>query len=754
MARLIPALVNVGSVPAKLLPGQRWFVQRMARKSEILPHAQRRMKSIHRNVITVFTSPVLPPWLARLFNIRLRAELWPVSAYLLTAGKHAGTSRDPLRSLHDETSFYLDLCVRRPHARDAVASWIQWLLELGASTHRSVHFVPLLYLLNRFPDHRWHHPLLNGFLFPGESLISTGLPMYVFPGVTVEPPKPGNIRRHQLREWNRERRVILGDRKIKIRKMIETIQEEPLLKRQLGIIASQGKDTMPTLLTRVSAYVREIAADFSPNAPRIWDRIITPFLRKNFTTLEFDQDGLDELRLLLRQKQRVLLIPSHRSHLDYILISYSIYKQGLSCPLVAAGKNLSFWPMGYIFRKTGAFFIRRTFKGLDIYPHVFRAYLWHIMHKFQPVEFFIEGGRSRTGALRSAKLGMLNMIIEALRSGRFDDIIIVPLAVNYDRIPEEKSYIRELQGKPKQKERITSLLKSRHLLKRRFGKVHMATGEPLHIAPLIQDEASSIEQKDIIGSAIMDRIRKTMPVTACSLLASAAMTYPPNQSFAPIELIADAQLLLDVISSVYPSSHIADECSGKNTSGDPWQEAFHRMTIFGNFVPASDGIKWTIHRQRRLQTDYLRNSILGLLLPPAIAVRTNAGRDRRHGDAALARLLCPEIHPIPGDVLQADLDRCIALSKQWTRGQIELLEAVLEPVMQLVESMDQACREQNVSADSVASSQWNNIFDSVAKNNLADYPEWRTRFIRSAMYRGWKNADTIFNAPRNPPAAV
>ncbi|HPQ41076.1 MAG TPA: 1-acyl-sn-glycerol-3-phosphate acyltransferase, partial [bacterium] len=715
MARLIPARVHVDGDPANLLPGRRHLIHRMARKTEILPHAQRRFQGINRNVITVFTAPVLTPWLAQLLNHRMRIELWQASAYLLTAAPRSSTSQDPLRPLTQEHSFYLNLDFRRPGAQDSLHAWIQWLLELGASHQRAVHFIPVLYLLNRSPKHRWYHTPLTWTLLPGESLISTGLPLYVFPGVTLEPPRPDVIRRHQLREWSRERRVIVGDRKVRMRRMIEVIQEEPLLKRQLEVIATQGKDTMATLLTRVSAYVREISADFSPNAPRVWDRVITPFLRKNFSSLEFDQDGLDELRHLLRRKKRVLLVPSHRSHLDYILISYAIHKQGLSCPLVAAGKNLAFWPMGYFFRKTGAFFIRRTFKGLDIYPHVFRAYLWHIMHKFQPVEFFIEGGRSRTGALLPAKLGMLNMVLEAIRSGHFDDIIVVPMAVNYDRIPEEQSYIRELRGKAKQKERITGLLKNRHLLKRRFGKVHMATGQPLHIAPLLRDEASNIVQKDIIGGTIMDRIRKTMPVTACSLLAATAMARPPEQRTARVELIADAQLFLEIITRCFPSAHIAGECRRQSTRRNAWQEAFHRMTDFGNFISEHGDDTWRVNPRRRFQVDYLRNSLMGLLLPPALAAGYPESPEETSGFPALSQLMCPEIHPIPADILGMEIDHCRTVIPHLSRQQTELLECLLAPATALRCALSNALGHAGMSIDSISVTEWNRLFDSIAQ---------------------------------------
>ena len=143
----------------------------------------------------------------------------------------------------------------------------------------------------------------------------------------------------------------------------------------------------------------------------------------------------------------VVYIPSHKSHVDYLILSYMLYHHDLPCPLIAAGKNLSFWPMGPLFRRGGAFFIRRSFRGAVLYSRVFAEYVHTILDEGYSVEQFIEGGRSRTGKLLMPKLGLLSILLNAQKNGACEDLIFVPVSIGYDRVLEEKSYSAGNRGR-------------------------------------------------------------------------------------------------------------------------------------------------------------------------------------------------------------------------------------------------------------------------------------------------------------------
>ncbi len=109
----------------------------------------------------------------------------------------------------------------------------------------------------------------------------------------------------------------------------------------------------------------------------------------------------------------IIYVPCHRSHMDYLLLSYIIYRKGFAVPHVAAGANLNLPVIGRFLRKGGAFFLRRSFKGDALYPVVFAKYLGFMMARGHALEYFIEGGRSRTGRLLSPRTGMLSMTVRA-----------------------------------------------------------------------------------------------------------------------------------------------------------------------------------------------------------------------------------------------------------------------------------------------------------------------------------------------------
>ena len=209
----------------------------------------------------------------------------------------------------------------------------------------------------------------------------------------------------------------------------------------------------------------------------VWNQI--------FSGVDLRPEDIERMREAVRTGTPIL-VPSHRSHLDYLLIGSQCYEHGLVLPYVVAGENLSFFPMGLLFRGSGAFFIKRSFKEDPIFPTVFERYVRLLIREEIPVEFFIEGGRSRTGKLLHPKLGMLRMVVNSAVHMKSDRILtILPIAFSYEQIAEEKSYAKELSGKSKQKESVSGVLKARKILKKRYGKVYMRVGEPIYLNEII-----------------------------------------------------------------------------------------------------------------------------------------------------------------------------------------------------------------------------------------------------------------------------
>ncbi|MDD3761695.1 MAG: glycerol-3-phosphate 1-O-acyltransferase PlsB [Nevskiales bacterium] len=227
----------------------------------------------------------------------------------------------------------------------------------------------------------------------------------------------------------------------------------------------------------------EIAAGYSTAAIRFLERFLSVVVFKRVFS-GIDVRGLDRVREWAQQYELVYM-PSHRSHADYLLVSYSLYHAGLVPPHIAAGVNLNFWPVGALLRRCGAFYMRRSFAGDRIYTAVFRAYVDSLIQRGYSIEFFPEGGRSRTGRLLAPKTGLLSMVVEAGLKQRTRKVAIVPVYIGYDRCWEVGSYSKELRGAKKTKESAEGLLKAGKILRKSYGKAYINFGDPL----ILQDQA-------------------------------------------------------------------------------------------------------------------------------------------------------------------------------------------------------------------------------------------------------------------------
>ncbi len=229
---------------------------------------------------------------------------------------------------------------------------------------------------------------------------------------------------------------------------------------------------------KAEAYVDEIAADPHLQMHHFLFYVLKWMFKKVFSGVDLREADFAALKDLGAEKS-LILIPCHKSHFDYLLIGFFCFINQMAVPYFAAGKNLSFWPVGSILRNGGAFFLRRTFRGQDVYAQVFAAYLKVLVKEKANIIFYMEGGRSRTGKLLPPKVGLLAFLLETVAEHAVDDLTFVPAFIGYDQIPEETSYLRELAGREKRKETFFEVVRARELLKRSFGKVYVRFDKPV-----------------------------------------------------------------------------------------------------------------------------------------------------------------------------------------------------------------------------------------------------------------------------------
>ncbi|MDY6825162.1 MAG: 1-acyl-sn-glycerol-3-phosphate acyltransferase [Thermodesulfobacteriota bacterium] len=288
------------------------------------------------------------------------------------------------------------------------------------------------------------------------------------------------LRRVLLSSINQTRQRVTGPL-IKSREEIkENIMGSARLQRFIEQHAAENEKTIQEVNKETYNYLDEIAANYSMNWIMVYDFILTWMLNHIFDGMVVDYENLARLKGI-SETSPLIFVPTHKSHLDYLVLSYVLYNNRIACPHIAAGKNLSFWPLGPIFRGGGAFFMRRTFKGQKLYSRVFLEYIHKILEEGFNLEFFLEGGRSRSGKMLTPKTGLLSIILEAYNEGACKDMIFVPVNIGYDRIIEEASYIHELEGGEKKAENLPQLLNARKSLKTRYGKVYVNFNEPISL---------------------------------------------------------------------------------------------------------------------------------------------------------------------------------------------------------------------------------------------------------------------------------
>lgn len=423
---------------------------------------------------------------------------------------------------------------------------LQLLLETQKDMERPIFVVPQLVLYKKTPER--DNPTLGQILFgfkehPGllrkavlffrhrrRAFIDFGEPVNLQAFLNEQPASESledtalALRELLVDRIDAQKRIILGP----IMKSREQLKEIVLLdegiRKRIDRLAEGDPKRAVQQRKKAGEYFDEIAANFNMAYIEFFHLALTWFFRKLFDGIDVDTEGIARVRERARRGPLVY-VPSHKSHIDYLVLNYVLYNYNMHIPRIAAGKNLAFWPMGHVFRKSGAFFIRRTFRGAKLYREVFNRYIKALIEEGHPLEFFIEGGRSRSGKLILPKIGFLTILLQAFEEGYADDLIFVPSSISYDRILEEKAFLKEMAGGEKSKESFRQILRARHFLKRTYGRIYIRFGEPVSLKAYLQSRTSHTDKAHRhLAFHLIRSINRVTLVTPLSLVASAILT--------------------------------------------------------------------------------------------------------------------------------------------------------------------------------------------------------------------------------------
>lgn len=436
---------------------------------------------------------------------------------------------------------------------------------------------------------------------------------------------------HELRgelidRIEKEKSAIVGPILKSREELISMVLSDEAIRTFITDHAEKEKKDKIKIIKEARRYLYEIAADYSNTMIAIWKRVLNWLWNDIYDGLSVDLEGMTKIRNISK-KMPFVIVPCHRSHIDYLLIHYVFYINNIQLPFIAAGNNLSFFPMGYIFRKSGAFFLRRSFRGNKLYSEVFSKYLAILLKEGLPLEFFIEGGRSRTGKMVVPKYGLLSMVIQAYQEKYCENFAAIPVYIGYDRVIEEKSYLKELSGASKTPENTAEIIKTSKILTKRYGRVYVNIGEPMIMKDYLAAQEKPIEQMSLderqslyrkIGYEIVLEINKVAVVTPFSLIAAVLLSHD-RRGISHDELLDNLNEFFEYLSM--KKVKFAETFANREKAINDAISIFVQQGFISKIEAEEDEaeemqeVVYSLNEGKRLNLEYYKNNFLHFFIP-------------------------------------------------------------------------------------------------------------------------------------------
>jgi len=407
--------------------------------------------------------------------------------------------------------------------------------------------------------------LLNG----RDTYVQFAAPVSLREALAEQEPERGvrKLQRILRTHFRRIRATVIGPDLSHRRMVVDALLIAEPVRAAIAAVASKEGIDESKARERARSYAMEIAADYSHPVVRSLQFILKAFWNKLYDGV--DVHHFDTLRAVAPGHE-VIYVPCHRSHVDYLLLSYQLLQNGIAIPHIGAGVNLNLPVVGPILRRGSAFFLRRTFKGDPLYSTVFREYISQLFARGVSLEYFIEGGRSRTGRLLQPRGGMLSMTLRSFLRESRRPVVFQPVYIGYEKIMEGDAYIGELSGKPKEKESLLGFLRAFGVLRQRYGRVALNFGEPIRLEPLLDELApdwraatADPEAKpewlnpvvDTLSERIQRNINRAAHVNPINLL-SVALLATPKHAMAEADLVAQLELCKALLAELPYSDYV------------------------------------------------------------------------------------------------------------------------------------------------------------------------------------------------------
>ena len=550
------------------------------------------------------------------------------------------------------------------------------VIKSSKTSNKPAAIVPLLFIWDKRPKQtrsrfwrailgeieqpsNFHKAILFWQRYRQHAVVKIGKPIPIdMSGNSIK--TANDLRQELLHHFKAQRRSVTGPPLRPKQWVIDQIMSDPQVEKTCIDFAASANKTAEEVTGLANKFATKMVSDIRSRWLDFAFILLDKCLKNNFEKIDVDMKGIEKLRELCG-KEATVIVPNHLSHADYLIISYILSKNNIQTPHVAAGDNLSFWPLGAFLRRSGAYFIPRSLKGNVVYKALLASYLKLLVHEGYLQEFYIEGGRSRTGRLRYPKIGMIKLLSEAADDAN-KPVHLVPLSITYDEIVEKGSFVEELQGKEKEKETPSHLLKLQKYIKRRHnkkGRVYLRFGDPITILPNEQSDPAIIAI-EIIHSISRKRIVTTDGIVALTLLSE------PKPAITDIIFKQRLNTYINILKTCNVE-FVPGFFQNINLQTRMTLAKFTSLgLIVRRFTPYP---YYSIISDKRLELDFFKNTALDALFPIALASKLSTNKD------AFEDVLGILEKTIPSPLNNIELTNDLSLEE---KGDLELL---IEPLL-------------------------------------------------------------------------
>ena len=409
----------------------------------------------------------------------------------------------------------------------------------------------------------------------------------------------------------------------------EEVLRNPHIAKEIDRLSSPdtpNAEPRESVLKRARKIIDRMATRQRDWVLRIFYILLSFLFRALFRSVHIDRNGLTKFHEKWEKLEKgvgVMFLPTHKSHIDYLVLSYVSAIYDLPLPVIAAGDNLNFPIIGALFQHSGAFFMRRSLGDDTLYRAILEGYLEEVLKSGSTLEFFIEGGRSRDGTILPPKYGLLNVVLDAVKAGRLNDVCIVPISVDYEHCPDIGSYVKYMMGGKKKKESLMGLLKNAHsILSMSCGDAFVTLGSPLSLQELLkrmeQEDATLDVRHEVkyVGAHVCRAMRNNSVMTTSCLASAALMEFPAG------EWVSEAEVAV-CIDHIRSWLHAVGAFEGYSS----WSlSILHQfMRSFPDLVECQDKkVRAKTGAKERIELFYCRNQCIHYFLADAVVLHVFA----------------------------------------------------------------------------------------------------------------------------------